>query len=83
VLILCLAVGACASSTDQRSHGYGDYLAMSCDQLGQEAARLADEAAERSEPVLENRQDKREIASLQLREIKQARSEKKCSPESL
>lgn len=75
---LCVLLGGCSTSTEQRSLGYGDYLAMSCDQLGDEALRLTSEAAGHSERIFENNEDERAMAALKLREIKQARAEKHC-----
>ena len=78
-LILCVVLGGCAIDSERHSLGYGDYLAMSCDQLGQEAVRLMREAADRSEHMLTNDQDRRDRANLQLRAVKQASVEKECS----
>jgi hypothetical protein len=45
VLVVCFLIGGCAITTERTSLGYGDYVALSCDQLGQEAVRLMREAA--------------------------------------
>ena len=76
---LCLIADGCASDTQQHSLGYGDYLAMSCDQLLEESSRLESERNERTELVFDNRQDMRETSAIQLKEVRQARTEKQCS----
>jgi hypothetical protein len=76
---LCLIADGCASDTQRHSLGYGDYLAMSCDQLRQETSRLESERGERTEPSFDNRQDLRETTALRLKELSQARTEKQCS----
>jgi hypothetical protein len=78
IVSLQLAVGGCAVSTDQQRLGYGEYVAFSCDQLGQEAVRLMRETTNRSEHILENDQARRDIALRQLKAVKQASAEKNC-----
>ena len=75
---VCFALGGCAKSTERRALQYSDYLAMSCDQLGQEAVRLMRETTDRSEHILKNDQERRRTAMLELRAIKQARAERQC-----
>ena len=84
MLLVCLLVCAgCAATADKHAVGYGDYLAMSCDQLGQEVSRLKSQAGQRNEPSFDNRQDARETTALRLNEVKQARTEKHCAAENL
>ncbi len=78
LILVCFALGGCATSTERRALQYNDYLAMSCDQLGQEALRLMRETTDRSEHILKNDQERRRTATLELRAIKQARAEKQC-----
>jgi hypothetical protein len=78
ILLLSSAVGGCSVSTDRRALGYGDYVALNCDQLGQEAVSLMRTAADRSEHMLENDQQRRNTALSQLKAVKQARAEKQC-----
>jgi hypothetical protein len=69
-----LACSGCAIDTERSSLGYGDYLAMSCDQLGQEAVRLMRETTDGS-----SLEERRDIATLQLKSVKEARAEKNCA----
>ena len=78
IFALYLALGGCAVSTERQALGYGDYLALSCDRLAQEALHLMREAADRSEHVLENDRARRDTAMLQLKEVKQASADKQC-----
>ncbi len=78
LILVCFALGGCATSTERRALQYGDYLAMSCDQLGQQAVWLMHEATDRSEHILKNDQERRRTAMLQLKAVKQARAEKQC-----
>ncbi len=78
LILVCFALGGCATSTERRALQYNDYLAMSCDQLGQETVRLMRETTDRSEHILKNDQERRRTATLELRAIKQARAEKQC-----
>jgi hypothetical protein len=78
IFALGLAFGGCAISPERQALGYGDYVALSCDQLGQEALRLMREATDRSEHMLENDRARRETAMLQLKSVKQARADKQC-----
>jgi hypothetical protein len=78
ILILGSTVGGCSVSTDRRALGYGDYVALNCDQLGQEAMSLMRTAADRSEHMLDNDQERRNTALVQLKAVKQARAEKQC-----
>jgi len=75
---LSLLAGACAIDTERSSLGYGDYVALSCDQLGQEAVRLMRAASDRSEHILHNDEDRRYKARQQLSLVKQASAEKGC-----
>ena len=75
---ICLAPAGCAIKTEPQALGHGDYVALSCDQLAQEAVRLVREATNRSEHLLEDDQAKRQTAKLQLRSVKQARADKQC-----
>ena len=49
--------------TERQSLGYGDYVALSCDQLGQETVNLMRAAADRSHHVLADDQARRENAT--------------------
>jgi hypothetical protein len=75
---LCILLGGCAGYAERQSLGYGDYVAFTCDQLGQEAVRLMRETRSRSEHLLENDQDRRSTAISQLKAVKKASSEKQC-----
>lgn len=74
---LCFSLAGCAI-TERSSLGYGDYVALSCDQLGQEAVRLMRQASDRSEHFLQNDQARRDRAWKQLILLKQASVEKQC-----
>ena len=63
---VCLALAGCAVDTERQSLGYGDYVALSCDQLGQETVNLMRAAADRSHHVLADDQARRERARKQL-----------------
>jgi hypothetical protein len=74
-----LRLAFCGCATNERnSLGYGDYAALSCDELKQQAAQLARQASDRSEYFLQNDEDRRDRAHQQLRLVKQVRSEKAC-----
>ena len=75
---LCFSLTGCAIDTERSSLGYGDYVALNCDQLGQEAIRLMREASDRSEHILQNDGDRRQKARQQLSLVKQASAEKGC-----
>ncbi len=75
---VCFALGGCATSTERHALQYSDYLAMSCDQLGQEAVRLMRETTDRSEHILKNDQERRRTAMFELTAVKRARAEKQC-----
>jgi hypothetical protein len=47
--ILCIACGGCAIDTERSSLGYGDDIALSCDQRGQETVRLMREASDHTD----------------------------------
>jgi hypothetical protein len=74
----CLALAGCAVETERQSLGYGDYVALSCDQLGQETVNLMRAAADRSHHLLADDQARRDIARQQLGLVKQAYAEKQC-----
>ena len=78
IIGLCLALGGCALSTERQSLGYGDYVALSCDQLGQETVNLMRVAADRSHHLLADDQTRRDTARQQLGLVKQAYAEKQC-----
>ena len=78
LLTLCLAVAGCAAITDRNSLGYGDYINMSCEQLGQETVRLMRQVADKSEHLLENDAQRKDRAREQLSAVKNARAEKRC-----
>ncbi len=81
VLVLfavCLLLGGCASTSERQSLGYGDYVAFSCEQLGQEAVRLMRQTANRSEHLLESDQERRDSAMEQLKVVKKASADKQC-----
>ena len=75
---LCLALAGCAVDTERQSLGYGDYVAWSCDQLGQETVNLMRAAADRSHHHLSDDQARRDIARKHLDLVKQAYAEKQC-----
>lgn len=78
IAALCMVIGGCAASTDRQSLGYGDYVAFSCDQLGEEAVRLMRQTVSRSEHILEDDQARRDEALRQLKTVKQASKDKRC-----
>jgi hypothetical protein len=79
IILLSVVFGGCAIDTERSSLGYGDYVALNCDQLGAEAVRLMRQAADRSEHILQNDQDRRDKARQQLALVKQASQEKACN----
>jgi hypothetical protein len=74
----CLAIGGCSAYPERQSLGYGDYVAFSCDELGQEALRLMRQTADRSEHLIHDDQARRDVALLQLKAVKQASADKRC-----
>lgn len=78
LVTFCFLLGGCASYTERQSLGYGDYVAFTCDQLGQEAVRLMRETRSRSEHLLGSDQDRRDKAMGQLKAVKKASSDKQC-----
>ena len=78
IIGFCVALAGCAVDTERQSLGYGDYVALSCDQLGQETVNLMRAAADRSHHVLTDDQARRENARKQLDLVKQAFTEKRC-----
>ena len=78
LLALSFLLGGCAVYTDRQSLGYGDYVAYSCDQLGEEAVRLMRETTNRSEHLIEDDRARREAAKQQLKVVKQASNDKRC-----
>jgi hypothetical protein len=78
MFVFYVAVSGCAVDTERQQLGYGDYVGLSCDQLGQEAIRLMRKAADKSEHILQDDQARRQNALLQLKAVKQVRSDKKC-----
>jgi hypothetical protein len=78
IISVCLALGGCEVSTRPQALGYGDYVALSCDELAQEALYLMREAADRNEHILLNDQARRDAAMLRLRSVKQASTDKRC-----
>ena len=77
-LPILLALTGCAISTERQSLGYGDYVALSCDQLGQETVKLMRASADRSHHLLADDQARRDAARKQLDLVKQAYAEKQC-----
>ncbi len=77
--LFCFSLAGCAINTERSSLGYGDYVMLSCDQLGHEAVRLMREASDRSEHILQNDQARRDKAWQQLILVKRASVEKQCS----
>ena len=75
---LCTAVGGCAATSERQSLGYGDYVAFSCDQLGEEAVRLMRQTTSRSEHLLGDDQTRRDMAMRQLKAVKKASADKQC-----
>ena len=75
---LCVTLAGCALETERQSLGYGDYAALSCDQLGQETVNLMRASADRSHHLLADDQARRETARKQLDLVKQAYTEKRC-----
>jgi hypothetical protein len=78
IVTSCILFGGCAGIAERQSLGYGDYVAFTCDQLGQEAVRLMRETRNRSEHLLGNDQDRRATATTQLKAVKQASAAKQC-----
>ena len=76
--VLLGLLGGCSVVTERNSLGYGDYVALSCDELGEEAVRLMRESLDRSEYILEDDKDRRERAKRQLKLVKDASAEKGC-----
>lgn len=74
----CILLGGCAGNTARQSLGYGDYLAFSCNQLGEEAVHLMRQTANRSEHILEDDRGRRDDALHQLKAVKQASKDKRC-----
>ena len=72
-------LGACAQSPEYNSLGYGDYVALTCDRLGEQAVRLMRDISDRSQHNLQDDQIRREKARQQLALVKQASSAKGCS----
>lgn len=77
-LAVSLIGGGCAVSTDRQSLGYGDYVAYSCEQLGEEALRLMRQAADRSEHLVDDDRNRRDLAMQQLSAVKHASTDKNC-----
>ena len=75
---LCVTLAGCALETERQSLGYGDYVALSCDRLGQETVNLMRAAADRSHHLLADDQARRDAARQQLGLVKQAYAEKQC-----
>ena len=75
---LCVTLAGCALETERQSLGYGDYVALSCDQLGQETVNLMRAAADRSHHLLADDQARRDTARRRLDLVKQAYAEKHC-----
>jgi hypothetical protein len=78
IIGLCLALAGCALEKERQSLGYGDYAALSCDQLGQETVNLMRAAADRNRHILADDQARRDAAKKQLDLVKQAYAEKQC-----
>ena len=74
IIGFCVALAGCAVDTERQSLGYGDYVALSCDQLGQETVNLMLAVADRST----DDQARRDNAGKQLDLVKQAVTEKQC-----
>jgi len=77
-VLVAFALGGCAGYSDRQSLGYGDYAGYTCDQLGQEALRLMRQAADRSEHILADDQERRDAAMRQLGTVKRASASKSC-----
>jgi hypothetical protein len=75
---LCATLAGCALETERQSLGYGDYVALSCDQLGQETVNLMRAAADCSHHLLADDQARRDAARKQIDLVKQAYAEKQC-----
>jgi hypothetical protein len=75
---LTLAICGCSAYTERQSLGYGDYVAFSCDELGQEALRLMRQTTSRNEYLLDDDKTRRDAAMRQLRAVKQASTDKGC-----
>jgi hypothetical protein len=78
IFALCIAFGGCSVSTERSTLGYGDYVGLSCDQLAQEAVRLMRQVVDRSKHLLDDDQNRRETALLQLKAVRQASADKRC-----
>jgi hypothetical protein len=64
--------------TDRSSLGYGDYVALSCDKLGEEAVRLMRQSTDNSDYLLQDDKDRRDQARQQLKLVRDASAEKGC-----
>ena len=78
VTLLYAILGGCAVSTVPHAPRHGDYATYSCEELAQESTRLAREAGNRSEHLLEDDQSRRERAASLLKAVKGAAAEKAC-----
>ena len=78
IIGFCVALAGCAVDTERQSLGYGDYVALSCDRLGQETANLMRAAADRNRHILADDQARRDAAKKQLDLVKQAYAGKQC-----
>jgi hypothetical protein len=58
--------------------GYGDYVALSCDQLAQEALHLMQDASDRSQHLLTDDRARRDAALARLRSVREASAAKQC-----
>jgi len=78
IIGFCIALAGCAIETERQSLGYGDYVALSCNQLGQETVNLMRAATDRSHHLLADDQARRDAARKQLDMVKQAYAAKQC-----
>jgi hypothetical protein len=76
--VLLGLLGGCSVVTERSSLGYGDYVVLSCDELGEEAVRLMRESMDRSEYILQDDKDRRDRAKRQLKLVKDASADKGC-----
>ena len=76
IIGFCVALAGCALETERQSLGYVDYVALTCDQLGQETVNLMRAAADRGRHLLADDQARRDAARKQLDLVKQAYAEK-------
>lgn len=77
--LVAAPLGGCSVITERSSLGYGDYVALSCDQLGEQALRLMREIGDRSEHLVDDDHKRRERAKRGLKLVKRVSADKQCN----